>query len=322
MDSGLFGPQMSRSAPHIGRFSAISAHPMFFEPIEERLVAQTHEACSGRAVPLRPFEGLAEEVGLHLIPHQALGRETERATLVHRSELRTSTGRSSSLTRPSSASRTSRSTALDELAHVPRPAVLHQARSTAGDNDGHLDAVARRRLFEKGRREQRHVLEPVAQRRQLDRHHVESVIEVLAKTALRHQRRQVAVGGRDHPHIALDLPDPPTRVKRRSCSTRKSVAWRGSGIDAISSSRSVPPSASSKRPSRRRWAPVNDPFSWPKSSLSIRVSGMAAQLTATKGPFARRLARCSVRATSSLPVPDSPTTNTVASVAATFSMVR
>ena len=38
------------------------------------------------------------------------------------------------------------------------------------------------------------------------------------------------------------------------------------------------------RPSRRRSAPVNAPFSWPNSSLSSRLSGTAAQFTATNGP--------------------------------------
>ena len=31
-------------------------------------------------------------------------------------------------------------------------------------------------------------------------------------------------------------------------------------------------------------APVNEPFSWPKSSVSISSVGMAAQFTFTKGP--------------------------------------
>jgi hypothetical protein len=44
----------------------------------------------------------------------------------------------------------------------------------------------------------------------------------------------------------------------------------------------VPPSHSSNLPSRWAVAPVNEPFSWPKSSLSIRLSGIAAQLTAMK----------------------------------------
>ena len=50
----------------------------------------------------------------------------------------------------------------------------------------------------------------------------------------------------------------------------------------ISSRKSVPPSASSMRPTRLNRAPVNAPFSWPKSSLSNSPSLSAAQLTFTK----------------------------------------
>ena len=52
------------------------------------------------------------------------------------------------------------------------------------------------------------------------------------------------------------------------------------------------------------------PRVWPKSSLSIRSSGMAAQLTSTKGPDERRLRAWTARATSSLPVPFSPKIST------------
>src|SRR5437899_1758590 len=58
----------------------------------------------------------------------------------------------------------------------------------------------------------------------------------------------------------------------------------------ISSRKSVPPAATSKRPRLRRSAPVNAPRSCPKSSDSASVSGSAAQLTATNGPSERRLA--------------------------------
>src|SRR5690606_12062271 len=60
------------------------------------------------------------------------------------------------------------------------------------------------------------------------------------------------------------------------------------------------------------------PFSWPNSSDSIRVSGMAAQLTEISGARARRERLCKARATSSLPVPDSPWISTVESVGATL----
>ena len=44
---------------------------------------------------------------------------------------------------------------------------------------------------------------------------------------------------------------------------------------------------------------------------------MDAQLTGTNGPDARKLRSCRARATSSLPVPDSPCSNTVLLTAAT-----
>jgi hypothetical protein len=64
---------------------------------------------------------------------------------------------------------------------------------------------------------------------------------------------------------------------------------------------------------------VKAPFSWPKISLSSSVSGIAAQLIATYGCVARGLSWCSVCATSSLPVPDSPMMSTEAVVGAACS---
>ena len=63
---------------------------------------------------------------------------------------------------------------------------------------------------------------------------------------------------------------------------------------------------------RRRSAPVNEPFSCPKSSLSSRVSASAAQCTATNGLSARGLSAWMARASSPLPVPLSPVMSTVA----------
>ena len=51
----------------------------------------------------------------------------------------------------------------------------------------------------------------------------------------------------------------PTRSKVRSWRTRRSFAWSSGGISLISSSSSVPPSASSNRPFRSLSAPVNAP---------------------------------------------------------------
>ena len=70
---------------------------------------------------------------------------------------------------------------------------------------------------------------------------------------------------------------------------RSSLACVGRGISPISSSNSVPCCASSKQPARRSEAPVKEPFSCPNSSLSISVSGSAAQLMAMNGPCRRGL---------------------------------
>ena len=83
----------------------------------------------------------------------------------------------------------------------------------------------------------------------------------------------------------------------------------------------MPPLASSKRPRFTPVAPVKAPFSWPKSSLSRIDSGRAAQLTATNGFPARGDLAWMARATSSLPVPLSPTMSTVAVVGATCATV-
>ncbi len=50
-------------------------------------------------------------------------------------------------------------------------------------------------------------------------------------------------------------------------------------------------------------APVNEPLSWPNSSLSSSVSCRAAQLIVTSGMSRRGLLWCNARATSSLPAP-------------------
>jgi len=112
---------------------------------------------------------------------------------------------------------------------------------------------------------------------------------------------------------------PPTRSKRRSCSTRSSLTWMAGGISPTSSRKRVPPSASSKRPCRWPMAPVKAPFSWPNSSLSSSVSGMAAQLIGTNCPVRSRAdAWWMARAISSLPVPVSPSSSTVVVVCATL----
>ena len=114
---------------------------------------------------------------------------------------------------------------------------------------------------------------------------------------------------------------PPTRSNSCSCSTRSSLACRSSRISEISSSSSVPPCARSNAPSTRLIAPVNAPFSWPNSALSISPSGSAAQFSLMNGLSRRSLWSWIARANSSLPVPLSPCSSTVARVGAAIATV-
>ncbi len=112
--------------------------------------------------------------------------------------------------------------------------------------------------------------------------------------------------------------DEPSRSNSPSWSARSSLAWSARGRSPISSMKRVPPRASSKRPIRCAVAPVNAPFSWPNSSLSISVGGSAATFTLTSGRSARGLFAWIAWANSSLPVPVSPVRSTAVSVGATW----
>ncbi len=79
----------------------------------------------------------------------------------------------------------------------------------------------------------------------------------------------------------LRAADSPTRRTSPSCSTRSSRSWVVGVISPTSSSKIVPPCASSKRPRRSAMAPVKAPRTWPKSSDSSKVSDRAPQFWAT-----------------------------------------
>ena len=112
---------------------------------------------------------------------------------------------------------------------------------------------------------------------------------------------------------------PPTRRNFRSCSTRSSLTCIIGLISEISSRNTVPRSAVSMSPFLLPAAPVNAPRTWPNSSDSSSVSGRAPQLRATKGRSRRSELKWIARATSSLPVPDSPVMRIVLLVGAIVS---
>ena len=113
---------------------------------------------------------------------------------------------------------------------------------------------------------------------------VQPVIEILAELAGLHHLDHVAVGGRNQPDVDLDRAAcEPTGSISPSWMARSSFTCMSSGSSATSSRNSVPPSASWNLPMCLTVAPVKAPFSWPNRIDSTRFSGMAPQLTATKG---------------------------------------
>ena len=151
-------------------------------------------------------------------------------------------------------------------------------------------APAAARPLEEVRDQVRQVVDTLAQRGQAQPHALQAVEEVGAELALGDQPIEVLVGGGDRrarprrsavPAHALDL----ALLER----AQDLGLHARSGMSPISSRKSVPSRASSKRPGLARTAPVNAPRSWPNSSDSSRPSGIAAQFTGTNGPSLRAL---------------------------------
>src|SRR3982074_3499723 len=110
----------------------------------------------------------------------------------------------------------------------------------------------------------------------------------------------------------------PTGLTSPSWIARSSLTCAARGSSPTSSRNSVPPLASTNLPVWRSVAPVKAPFSWPNRIDSTRLSGMAPQLTATKGLARRSPEPWMARAISSLPTPDWPATSPGIADAAAF----
>ena len=112
----------------------------------------------------------------------------------------------------------------------------------------------------------------------------------------------------------------PTLSNSLSWRTLKSFGCNERGISPISSRKIVPPSASSNFPILSFMAPLKAPLTCPKSSLSKSPSTMALQLTFKKGLFFLQPSRWTALATSSFPVPLSPSISIAQSVSLRLSI--
>ena len=94
-----------------------------------------------------------------------------------------------------------------ELADVAGPVVGAEQGKRRLGHAGHALAAAGGRFSHQVVDEQRDVLAPLAQRREVDGHHLQPVVEVLAEASGRDRPPEVAVGGSDDPDVHL----PPLR---------------------------------------------------------------------------------------------------------------
>lgn len=175
------------------------------------------------------------------------------------------------------------------------------------------EPVAAREQPQKVGRKRLDVLEALAKRRDRDRKDVEAIKEVFAKASLLHHASQVPVRRADDAHVDRHLLVAAHAPEGLALQHAKELRLDAGGKSPTSSRKSVPWSACSKSPMWRSRAPVKAPRSKPKSSLSIRLSGKAAQLTRTKGALRLRDICPIAVATTSFPTPDSPVSITVAS---------
>jgi hypothetical protein len=109
--------------------------------------------------------------------------------------------------------------------------------------------------------EQRDVASALAQRGQRDRDDVEAVEQILAERPRRDLALQVPVGRRHEAHVDADRLDAADALELALLQHAQSFTCISLGISPISSRKSVPPEASSKRPGLEATAPVKAPFS-------------------------------------------------------------
>ncbi len=132
-------------------------------------------------------------------------------------------------------------------------------------------------------REPHDVVAALAQRRQVNVDRVQAIQQIRAEAPRRDLAVDVGVRRREHAHVdalrarraePLELAVLRARAAGAPCCA--------TGMFAISSRNSVPPSASSKRPTRSFFASVNAPLTWPNISLSNTVSARLPMLTVTR----------------------------------------
>ena len=93
-----------------------------------------------------------------------------------------------------------------QLADIPGPVVRDQQSHGLGSDVGHGLGVLGGIPPEKVHGEDRDVLASLPQRRYVERHHAQTIEEILPELPARDQRPEIAVGGGDDPHVHPEAP--------------------------------------------------------------------------------------------------------------------
>src|SRR5579885_103613 len=176
-------------------------------------------------------------------------------------------------------------------------------------------------FFQERINQQRDITFALTQWRQLDLDDVEAEKEILAEGAGANGGFQIAVGGSDRPHID---PHAISRAHRPDFALLKRAQQLGLHIhreiaNFVEENSSAVTGFQQAGVSVLR--PVKAPFTWPNSSDSMRVGTKVEQSTGTNGLLFLTPRKWIDRATSSLPVPLSPSTKTGCRCWLTFSII-
>src|SRR5215472_9769745 len=138
--------------------------------------------------------------------------------------------------------------------------------------------------------QQRNILSPLPQRRQLERQDGEPVVQVLAEGVRPDERGEVLVGGGDDADVDLEGVRPPHAFEFPFLDDPEQLGLKRRGGLGNLIQEEGPAMCFFKQPRLFASAPVKVPFRCPNSSLSSKVSGSAPQSTTTKG-WSRRALR-------------------------------
>src|SRR6266571_8058379 len=94
---------------------------------------------------------------------------------------------------------------MGKFTHIAWPVILFQAAQGLRSQVPWFEVVSSRMALEKGLRQQGNIVAVLAEGRDVDAHHVQTIVQILTKRALADSIGEIAVGGCDDPDIDLDL---------------------------------------------------------------------------------------------------------------------